>query len=175
MCVIPYSHTLSLHILFLFANVLLHSISIVTLYGRHCGIYIKTGIHTYTHPNTTTVQHVCQWDRRFTLASAAHSTHCRSFCRRRERVRKQSQQEFPNRKKRGVGRREGGHDGVEGREVVDTAHCHCYPSPSLKIAASIKPLMILALCHGSVRERDQNVWVREGGWETEGAREWYRA
>lgn len=113
-----------------------------------------TYLHTPKHNNSPTCVSVRQ---EVTLASAAHSTHCRSFCRRRERVRKQSQQEFPNRKKRGLGRREGGHDGVEGREVVDTAHCHCYPSPSLKIAASIKPLMILALCHGSVRERDQNV------------------
>lgn len=56
-----------------------------------------------------------------------------------------------------TGKRGGWGGGKEGREVVDTAHCHCYPSPSLKIAASIKPLMILALCHGSVRERDQNV------------------
>lgn len=36
----------------------------------------------------------------------------------------------------------------EGHRVVDTAHCHCY-SPLQKMAASIKPLMIPALCRGA--------------------------
>lgn len=43
---------------------------------------------------------------------------------------------------------------------MDTAHCHCY-SPLKKMATSIKPLMIPALCHGSVgvreSEREQDV------------------
>lgn len=36
----------------------------------------------------------------------------------------------------------------EDHRVVDTAHCHCY-SPLQKMAASIKPLMIPALCRGA--------------------------
>lgn len=50
-------------------------------------------------------------------------------------------------------RTEAEEDGAGGG-ALDAAHCHCY-FPLQKMAFSIKPLMIPALCHGGVRDRDQ--------------------
>lgn len=68
-----------------------------------------------------------------------------------ERARKQRVNKIEKEEKKRKDR--SGEEG-EGRGVVDTAHCHCY-SPLQKMATSIKPLMIPALCHGSAGERDR--------------------